>query len=394
MYLILLFSFICFSTHFISLAEADVKDDLHVIKHEIREKKTELKKNKKIEKQVSVELSKIENNLKQKEASLKQMSSDLLKVEQSLGKTGIEIQQATAEAEIKRDQINKRLVSMYKAGEMGTARMFFASGSFPQMLENQRFMQVVLRGDQKLFAEYTSKVDQLKGLKNILESDLARKEKIIASIGAKKIEIEEEKAKKASYLSSVKEKSKSQQASIKELEANARRLQAMMARLEANSRKSYNLKKSNKNTIGEHDPLPPVADKGFSAQKGRLAVPVKGEILSQFGRHKHPEFNSFTVSNGISIAAPKGTDIRSVFDGQVIFADYFKGYGNMVIIDHGGGYFSLYGHATRLNKKVGSKVARNDVIAGVGDLDSSRGSMLYFELRHQGKPIDPAPWFR
>jgi len=66
----------------------------------------------------------------------------------------------------------------------------------------------------------------------------------------------------------------------------------------------------------------------------------------------------------------------------------------MVIVDHGGGYFSLYGHASRIAKKVGSQVARNDVIASVGDLDSSRGPMLYFELRYQGKPIDPSPWFR
>jgi septal ring factor EnvC (AmiA/AmiB activator) len=168
----------------------------------------------------------------------------------------------------------------------------------------------------------------------------------------------------------------------------------MMERLEANSRKGYTQKSSKKQSLGDHDPLPPVADKGFSAQRGRLAIPVKGEILGQFGRHKHPEFNSFTVSNGISIAAPKGVEIRSVFDGQVIFADYFKGYGNMVIIDHGGGYFSLYGHASHINRKVGSQVGRNDVIASVGDVDSTRGSMLYFELRHQGKPIDPSPWFR
>jgi septal ring factor EnvC (AmiA/AmiB activator) len=376
------------------LSIADVRDDLHGIKQEIREKKTELKKNKKLEKQVSGELSKIDQSLKQKEANLKALGNDLVKVERVLGKTGVEIVQATAAADKKRDQIRRRLVSLYKAGELGATRMFFSAESFPQMLENQRYMQAVLHGDQQLFAEYKSKIDQLKGLKNVLERDLAKKENIIASIASKKVEIEEEKAKKAAYLSKVRDKSKSQQASIKELEANARRLQAMMERLEANSRKSYTQKPSKKQALGEREPLPPVADKGFSAQRGRLAIPVKGDILAQFGRHKHPEFNSYTVNNGISIAAAKGTEIRSVFDGQVIFADYFKGYGNMVIIDHGGGYFSLYGHASRLNKKVGAQVARNEAIANVGDVDSSRGTMLYFELRHQGKPIDPAPWFR
>ncbi|GAM10644.1 murein hydrolase activator EnvC [Geobacter sp. OR-1] len=378
----------------VGAAVADVKEDLHGIKQEIKEQKTELKKNKKIEKQVSVELSQIDRNLMQKEANLKVLGNDLINVEKVLGKTGGEIKRVTAAAEQKRDQIRRRLVSLYKAGEMGSARMFFASETFPQMLENQRYMQAILHGDQLLFSEYTAEIDHLKGLKVVLERDLAKKEQIMASIAAKKIEIEEEKAKKAAYLSKLREKSKSQQASIRELEANARRLQAMIERLEANTRKSYTRKSAKKQALGERDPLPPVADKGFSAQRGRLAIPVKGEILGQFGRHKHPEFNSYTISNGISISAPKGSDIRSVFDGQVIFSDYFKGYGNLVIIDHGGGYFSLYGHASRLNKRVGAQVSRNDVIASVGDLDSTKGAMLYFELRHLGKPIDPAPWFR
>jgi len=375
-------------------AVADVRDDLHGLKQEIKEKKTALKKNRKIEKQVSGELEQINRNLKQKEGSLNLLSHELLKVEQVMGKTGKEIELVSAEADRKREHIRQRLVSLYKTGELGAARIYFTSESFPQMLENQRYMQAVIRGDQRLFAEYSAKIEQLKGLKGILERDLAKKEKIIAGIAAKKIEIEEEKVKKASYLSKVRETSKNQQASIKELEANAKRLQSMIERLEANSRKSYTQKPSKKQALGEREPLPPVADKGFSAQRGRLAIPAKGELVGQFGRHKHPEFNSYTVSNGISIAAPIGAEIRSVFDGQVIFSDYFKGYGNMVIIDHGGGYFSLYGHASRVSRKVGAQVSRNDVIGNVGDVDSPRGAILYFELRHQGKPIDPSPWFR
>jgi len=176
------------------------------------------------------------------------------------------------------------------------------------------------------------------------------------------------------------------------LEANARRLQAMVEKLEAKNRKSYT--RSNKKSAGVGDFLPPVPDKGFSSQKGRLAMPAKGEIVGSFGRHKHPEFNSYTLSNGISIAAPTGSDIHTIYDGQVIFADYFKGYGNMVIVDHGGGYFSLYAHVSKIMKKVGAAVARNEVVASVGDSDSTRGPMLYFEIRYQGKPTDPAAWVR
>ncbi|MBI5655971.1 MAG: peptidoglycan DD-metalloendopeptidase family protein [Geobacter sp.] len=375
-------------------ALADVRDDLQGIRKEIREKRTLLKKNRKIEKKVSSELVTIDKNLKEKEASLKVLNHDLVKVERTLDQTQREIQVVAAEAERKREHIRHRLASLYKAGELGSARMFFASESFPQMLENQKYMQGVLQGDRRLFADYSAKLDQLKGLKGVLERDAARKENIRTGIAAKKQEIEEEKSKKAAYLTQVRESSKSHQEALRELQANARRLQNMIERLEARQRKSYTPKPGRKQTLGDHEPLPPVADKGFGAQRGRLAIPVRGEIVGRFGRHKHPEYNSYTINNGISIAAPQGTDIRSVFDGQVIFADYFKGYGNMVIVDHGGGYFSLYGHASRIAKKVGSQVSRNDVIASVGDLDSSRGPMLYFELRYQGKPIDPSPWFR
>ena len=125
-----------------------------------------------------------------------------------------------------------------------------------------------------------------------------------------------------------------------------------------------------------------------------MSLPAKGEIVSHFGKHKHPEFNSFTFNNGISIAAPLNSDIKTVYDGEVIFADKFKGYGNMIIIDHGGGYFTLYAHASSILKKVGTTVSKNEVVAHVGDSDSSAGSQLYFEIRYQGKPVDPGPWLK
>ena len=77
-----------------------------------------------------------------------------------------------------------------------------------------------------------------------------------------------------------------------------------------------------------------------------------GEVVSYFGKQKHPEFNSFTFNNGISISAAMNSDIRAVYEGEAIFADKFKGYGNMVIIDHGGGYFTLYAHASKITKKL------------------------------------------
>jgi septal ring factor EnvC (AmiA/AmiB activator) len=372
---------------------ADVNEELQGVNKEIREKKLLLNKNRKVETQVSGELEIIGKNLREKEASLTTLLHDLKGAESVLQKTRQEIERARRDAEQKKQQIKQRLSSLYKAGEIGGVRVFFSSESFPQMTENLRYMKAVLNHDNSLFVEYTSRIERLKSLKSSLEGDVERKERIRVSIESKKQEIEADKKKKAAYLLTLHEDKKNYLASLKELEANARRLQAMVERLEAKSRKGYTARKENKPVLGGPY-LPPLSEKGFGAQKGRLSMPAKGEIVGGFGRHKHPEFNSYTVSNGISIAAPQGADVHSVYDGQVIFADYFKGYGNMIIVDHGGGFFSLYAHAARIVKKVGATVSRNEVVATVGDVDSSRGPTLYFEIRYQGKPVDPSPWFR
>jgi septal ring factor EnvC (AmiA/AmiB activator) len=256
-------------------------------------------------------------------------------------------------------------------------------------------MKSIIENDKRIFVEYNQKIDQLKGLKVNLESDALKKVHIKTGIEQKKREIEKEKSKKAAYLGKVRLDRKGYESSLKELQVNASKLQAMINRLNDLSRRRASSRQEKPG--GRLKPLaelPPVPDRGFASQKGRMSLPVRGEIIESYGKHKHPEFNSYTFSKGISISASSGTEIKAIYEGTVIFADYFKGFGNMMVLDHGGGYFTLYAHASRLSKKVGSEVARHETIGSVGDVDSTKGSMLYFEVRHQGKPVDPAGWVR
>lgn len=371
------------------------KDELSGVKREIKAKKQLITKTKKVEAVISTELREILRNLEQKEADLGRLSIDLRGVESSLSRTGHEIHKVTEEANQKRREIEHRLSSLYKAGELGALRMFFSAESFPQLAENIRYMKSILENDKRIFVEYNQKIDQLKRLKSELERDALKKERIMTGIEEKKREIEKEKSKKAAYLGKVRQDRKSYETSLKELQANASRLQAMITRLEALSRRK--LSSRHETPGGKLKPLaelPPVPDRGFASQKGRMSLPVRGEIIESYGKHKHAEFNSFTFSKGLSISAAPGTEIKTIYEGTVIFADYFKGFGNMMVVDHGGGYFSLYAHASRLTKKVGAEVTRHETIGAVGDVDSSKGSILYFEIRHQGKPVDPAGWVR
>jgi murein hydrolase activator len=373
----------------------NAKDELSGVKREIKAQKQLITKTRKVEAAISTELKEILFTLDQKRSDLSKLGRDLRGVELSLDSTGRDIQRVTEEAGRKRIEIARRLSSLYKAGELGALRMFFSAESFPQLAENIRYMKSILENDKRIFVEYNLKIDQLKTLKSDLERDALKKERIMTGIEQKKREIETEKSKKAAYLGRVRQDRKSYESSLKELQANASRLQAMLTRLEALSRRKLSSRHEKPGSkLKPLAVLPPVPDRGFSSQKGRMALPVRGEIIESYGKHKHPEFNSYTFSKGLSVSASSGAEIKAIYEGTVIFSDYFKGFGNMMVVDHGGGYFSLYAHASRLSKKVGAEVARHETIGAVGDVDSNKGSMLYFEIRHQGKPVDPAEWVR
>lgn len=374
--------------------EKDVKEELKGIAKEIQEKKILLKNTAKTEEKVSSELGRIEKSLKEKERKLRDLDLDLNSVEGNISRTMKEMEALSLDSERRKLDIQRRLVALYKSGDTGMARIVFSSESFPDMLENLRYMRAVMEQDRRMINGYQARAQQLDGLKNLLEREANRKEKIRKSIEQQKQEVQAEQRKKAAYLVQVRQDKKSYMISLRELEANAKRLQAMVERLEAMQRKSYSGKTEKKAGGNKANEVASFKGRGFRAQKGRLSYPVNGDLIGRFGKHKLQEFHAYTLSNGISLSAPTGADIHAVYEGKVIFADYFKGYGNMIIVDHGQGFYSLYAHASKLLKEAGASVSKNEILGNVGDVDSTRGSMLYFELRHQGKPVDPLPWFK
>ena len=123
-------------------------------------------------------------------------------------------------------------------------------------------------------------------------------------------------------------------------------------------------------------------------------MPVKGKIISFFGPFKNKKFNVVNFQSGIKIKADRGEPIRAVSDGHILYASWFKGYGNMIIIDHGNSYYTVYAHAEELFTSKGDRVEAGQVVATVGDSGSMIGPNLHFEIRHHGKPIDPLEWFK
>jgi len=127
----------------------------------------------------------------------------------------------------------------------------------------------------------------------------------------------------------------------------------------------------------------------FAQLKGRLNLPVRGELRSRFGS---PREGSGLSWKGLFIAAPAGQEIKAIAAGRVVFADWLRGFGNLLIVDHGGGYMSLYGNNESLYKQVGETTQGGETVAAVGNSGGNTDSGLYFEIRYQGKAFDPLGW--
>ncbi|HTP25658.1 MAG TPA: peptidoglycan DD-metalloendopeptidase family protein [Anaeromyxobacteraceae bacterium] len=145
--------------------------------------------------------------------------------------------------------------------------------------------------------------------------------------------------------------------------------------------------------------LPPpavgsVLHSGFSLLRGRLPYPVAGTVEVGFGRVVNPRFNTVTIQKGLDIRAPAGTEVRAVAAGRVAHAGWFKGYGNLIIVDHGDGYHTLVAHLASMNTAIGEEVEPGTLLGVVGDTGSLKGPYLYFEIRAQGRPVDPRTWLK
>ena len=146
--------------------------------------------------------------------------------------------------------------------------------------------------------------------------------------------------------------------------------------------------------LAQPGPLEPVPSLGFARFRGLLEWPARGRLAVPYGNVRHPRFSTEVPHPGVDIAATPGQDVRAVFDGRVVFSDWFKGYGQMVVIDHGDGYLSVYGHVDERLVTDGQDIGKGDLIARSGEDGSFDQPGLYFEIRHDGRPEDPARWMR
>jgi septal ring factor EnvC (AmiA/AmiB activator) len=202
--------------------------------------------------------------------------------------------------------------------------------------------------------------------------------------------LEKQKAAHTSTLAKLSGKIAARRKEVATLKLDEKRLTNLLEKL---ARAKAEQKKRATASLGHNSRIPQAGqrDSIFEHLKGKLALPVVGELLNHFGS---PRADTGVPWKGLFIKTPPGEAVKAIANGHVVFADWLRGFGNIIIIDHDGGYMSLYGNNESLYKHVGDMVKAGDTIAATGNSGGNPQSGLYFEIRYQSKPIDPLQWCR
>jgi septal ring factor EnvC (AmiA/AmiB activator) len=317
------------------------------------------------------EMERLDRLVAEKSGEVARLRSSERALARQVGESERRAEQLRREEEEGRERLAGRAEALYKYGQAHLSALVWVGADPGERERGARYLRVAALSDaglfrraRLLFEEQIRNTALLTGRRQDLR---AAREALVLELAG----LAERKRDKQELLRSLREEKEARVALLGEMEASAGRLQRMIEEMRR----------------GE------AGESGFASARGLLRPPVAGPVLVHFGRRRNPRFDTYTVSRGITIKAAEGTPAQAVYEGRVLFADWFRGYGRIAILDHGGGFYTLYGHLATLAVAAGDEVDAGATVGAVGETGSVEGPALYFEIRKHGRPEDPVPWF-
>ncbi len=302
-------------------------------------------------------------------------------------------QETGATLSAQQDLLGRMLRHQYMQGEPETLRLVL-SGEHPSAMARQlHYLSYIARARAQLLEGLRANLHTIDRLQAEIAAEAAAIARIAAEQTAQKKRLEQEKQARAGLLAKVSQQIRAQQREIRGLRANENRLTRLvdqLTRLVARKPATATHARPKNETVPA--PVAPGSDNSaFAALRGLLALPVRGELGSRFGG---PRADGGVTWKGLFIAAKSGDAVRAVAAGRVVYADWLRGFGNLLIIDHGDSYMTLYANTEALLKQVGEVIRGGEAVATVGNSGGNPESGLYFEMRHEGRPFDPLHWVK
>ena len=352
---------------------AQKEEQLSELKRSLQARRAEIEALGLKERSLLKAIENLDRRLREKREELRRIEMERKALERKIGEMEERIEELRGKEVVLRERIKERMVAAYRMQKGRLVDFLFSSTDLTTLSRRYRYLEALARYDLDLIGIYRDTVEGIGSDMALLREKRDRLAELKVEIERRRREMLRERRKRERLVKRVRSSRELSLIALKEMEEASLRIESRIEEL----RRRYRGTRS---------------ATGFAALKGELDMPVDGVVVTFYGKKRDPRFNTYTFNKGIEIEAPIGTEVRSIYQGRVVFADWFKGYGLTVIIDNGDGYYTVFAHLSKILKGVGEEVEKGEVIGLVGDTGSLKGPRLYFEIRHHGIPKDPLEW--
>ncbi len=287
------------------------------------------------------------------------------------------IREIRADIDRERQSIEKTLVTLYKYGRVDFFQFLLQARDIEAYASESKRLGILARSQDDIVAGFLAALEDLRAAETALESKQRDLAAMARAANLKRQELDTEARKGATLVREIRKNRETYQRTLAELSESAEELQKLMTKIVA------------------QEWVLPAAFVPLYERRGKLPWPLEGRVITPYGFEKHPDFDTVVMNKGVEISPADGKSlILAIHAGKVVYADYFQGYGNLLIVDHGMTYYTLYGHCAEFLAEVGGMVRAGQPLAMVGDSGSLKGECLYFEIRYKTKALDPLQWLK
>jgi septal ring factor EnvC (AmiA/AmiB activator) len=317
----------------------------------------------------------LNKSLVQKELAAQNIELERARADLAATQAGICVIRSRIDRE--RESIERTLVTLYKFGRLDFFQFLLQARDIATYAAESKHLSLLARRQEEVVSDFLRSLEELRSAEAALESKQRDLAEMTRAANLKKQELETEARKSATLVQEIRKNRQTYNQALGELSESAEQLQTMM------------------NKIISQEWVLPAAFVPLYERRGKLPWPLEGRVITAFGFERHPDFQTMVMNKGVEISPARDKSlILAVHTGKVVYADYFQGYGNLLIVDHGMTYYSLYGHCAEFLAAVGDMVRAGQPVAVVGDSGSLKGECLYFEVRYKTKALDPLQWLK
>lgn len=386
--------FLIFSCQFI-IAQSDERDydeelkyqndAINALKTEINQLRLKIKTAESRERSASTRISSLDEEISLTAKLIRSLKSEEEKTRKRILQLKSDILKNENELESLRARYKKRVVNSYRKGRLTDLEKVFSSTTWRQAIYRTQYLKIISDIEKKLTNQIERLLIQISQQKLELEAVLRNNLKLVRDKQQQISSYRDMRIDREKELNRIRNDKKALSNYIEEKEAGIIQLESIIKKvLEDKARFERELRIRKQQEA--------LKTKSFKALKGQLPWPAEGRIIAKFGRQWNSKLKTTTENPGIDIKGQPGSPIRTVLGGVVTTITYIRGYGTTIIVDHGGGFYTVYSHVTNIQTVVDGQVRNGDIIAYMGDSGSINGSKLHFEIWGKGQKLDPEKW--